>query len=73
MPLDVQGAFDAVDRVASVDTAGRVLRVVGGVVEASGPRAAVGELCSIAMPTPAERLLRQRPCLPKPRIFANLV
>jgi len=50
MPLDVQGAFDAVDRVASVDTAGRVLRVVGGVVEASGPRAAVGELCSIAMP-----------------------
>ena len=47
MQLDLPEALTAVEQVTSVAHAGRVVRVVGGVVEASGPQAAVGELCEI--------------------------
>ncbi len=49
MRLDLSGALSAVEQVSTVAPAGRVLRVVGGVVEASGPRMAVGDLCHIEL------------------------
>ncbi len=44
MRLDLAQALESVAGVDSVGVAGRVLRVAGGLVEASGPRAAVGDL-----------------------------
>lgn len=55
MRLDPKDAFSAVEQVDSVAAAGRVIRVVGGVVEASGPRAAVGELCAIEVESQSQR------------------
>ncbi len=48
MRLDLTEAHRAVQGVAGVEVAGRVLRAVGGVVEATGPRVPVGEHCVIA-------------------------
>ena len=50
MPLDLHRAIAAGAAVAPTCVGGRVLRVVAGVVEASGPRVPVGELCAIAAP-----------------------
>lgn len=47
MQLELQAALTTVEQVSSVTPAGRVIRVAGGVVEASGLQAAVGELCEI--------------------------
>ncbi len=47
MRLDLAPAIEAVAAAESVAVAGRVLRVAGGLVEASGPRVAVGDLCFI--------------------------
>jgi len=44
MRLDLNRAVESVAAVDSVGAAGRVLRVAGGLVEASGPKAAVGDL-----------------------------
>ena len=56
MPLDLRGAWQAVEAAAPWIEAGRVRRVAGGVVEASGPRLPVGTLCQIGeeAPTAAE-------------------
>lgn len=52
MRLDLKGAFDAAAQVDPLTCAGRVVRMVGGLVEASGPRAAVGELCRVELLDP---------------------
>jgi flagellum-specific ATP synthase len=52
MRLDLSGASAAIARVPALGEAGRVLRVVGGVVEATGPRVPIGELCVIDAPAP---------------------
>lgn len=54
--LDLDQVHEALARVPAVQTRGRVRRVAGGVVEATGPRVPVGELCTIAgsRPLPAE-------------------
>ncbi|MBM3318718.1 MAG: FliI/YscN family ATPase [Candidatus Eisenbacteria bacterium] len=55
-PEDLRVAERAMARVPAVAEAGRVLRVAGGVVEATGPRVPVGELCVVetAAGLPAE-------------------
>jgi flagellum-specific ATP synthase len=47
LEFDLKRAFLAIADIDAVEVCGRVLRMVGGVVEASGPQAAVGELCAI--------------------------
>ncbi len=47
LEFDLKRAFPAIETVDSASVSGRVLRVVGSVIEASGPKAAVGELCLI--------------------------
>ncbi len=59
MQLDLRGAYSAVAGVIPVSTAGRVIRVVGSVVEASGLKAAVGELCTIELPARTHRPKRR--------------
>lgn len=56
MRLDLRAAEFALARVPAIAEEGRVLRVAGGVVEATGPRVPVGELCGIdaERPLPAE-------------------
>ncbi len=62
--LDTSGARAALSRIDAMAPAGRVVRMVGGLVEASGLRAAVGELCSIELLDPhgpsADRTAVQR-------------
>lgn len=47
LEFDLKRAFTAIADVEAAEISGRVLRMVGGVVEASGPKAAIGELCTI--------------------------
>jgi len=52
--FELNKAFPTIATVDSVDFSGRVQRVVGSVIEASGPKAAVGEMCVIEVSTTGE-------------------
>ena len=53
--LETRRTAEALARVDAIAPAGRVVRMVGGLVEASGLRCAVGELCAIELLESARR------------------